>query len=132
MSIYIYGRTRVSVLMTLSNATQGVVFPRKKGFFGGYLSEKTGLGYFGMCRNNKIKCFLLIFSFSGPRKYLVRGPSNRSTYIQTEKSFCLILQISTLYFVKYLKDNYHPQNKADNTKYMTTPFIPLINSSFTE
>ena len=60
--IYIYRRKRVSVLKTLINATQGVVFPRKKGFFGGYLSEKMGLGYFGgnilkMYRNNKMWCF---------------------------------------------------------------------------
>ena len=71
--VYIYRRKRVSVLMTLINATQGVVFPQEKGFFGGYLSEKTGVGHFWgnilkMCRNNKIKCFLLNFSFSGPRK----------------------------------------------------------------
>ena len=56
--------------MALSNATQEVVFPRKRVSLGGYLSEKTGLGYFWgnilkMCRNNKIKCFLLNFSFSG-------------------------------------------------------------------
>ena len=92
--VYIYGRTRVSILMTLSNDTQWVVFPRKRVSLGDIFQKKTGLGYFWgnilkMCRNNKIKCFLLIFSFSGPRKYLVRGPNNRSIYIRTDKSFCL-------------------------------------------
>ena len=101
--VYIYRRKRVSVLITLINATQGVVFPRKRVSLGD-IFQKYGAWFFGgdilkMCRNNKIKCFLLIFSFSGPRKYLVRGPKNRSIYIQTEKSFCLILQISTLYSV---------------------------------
>ena len=40
--VYIYRRKRVSVLMTLINATQGVVFSRKRVSLGGYLSEKNG------------------------------------------------------------------------------------------
>ena len=44
--VYICRRKRVSVLMTLIYATQGVVFPQGKGFFGGYLSEKNGAWLF--------------------------------------------------------------------------------------
>ena len=60
--VYIYRRTRVSVLMTLINATQGEVFPRKRVSLGDIFQKKMGLGYFGgnilkMYRNNKIKCF---------------------------------------------------------------------------
>ena len=45
--------------MTLSNATQGVVFPRKRVSFGGYLSEKRGLvisgGAFLKCAGTNVK-----------------------------------------------------------------------------
>ena len=110
--VYIYRRKRVSVLMTLINATQGVVFPRKRVSLGGYLSEKTGLGYFWgnilkMCRNNKLSVFCLISCFLD------------------QESIWSADKVTGVYI-------YHPQNKADNTKYMTIPFIPLINSSFTE
>ena len=44
--VYIYGRTRVSVLMTLSNATQGVVFPRKRVSLGDIFQQKNGAWLF--------------------------------------------------------------------------------------
>ena len=92
--VYIYRRKRVSVLITFSNATQGVVFPRKRVSLGDIFQKKTGLGYFWgtflkCAGTTKLNVLLLNFSFSGPRKYLVRGPKNRSIYIQTEKCFCL-------------------------------------------
>ena len=92
--VYIYGRTRVSVLITLSNAMQGVVFPRKRVSLGDIFQKKRGLVIFGgtffkCAGTTKLSVLLLYFSFSGPRKYLVCGPNNRSIYIQTEKSFPL-------------------------------------------
>ena len=80
--------------MALINATQGVVFPRKRVSLGDIFQKKWGLVIFGgtflKCTGTtKLSVLLLNFSFSGPRKYLVRGPKNRSIYIQTEKSFCL-------------------------------------------
>ena len=92
--VYIYRRKRVSVLMTLINATQGVVFPRKRVSLGDIFQKKWGLVIFGgtflkCAGTTKLSVLLLNFSFSGPRKYLVCGPKNRSIYIQTEKSFCL-------------------------------------------
>ena len=45
--VYIYRRTRVSVLMTLSNATQGVVFPRKRVSLGDVFQKKWGLVILG-------------------------------------------------------------------------------------
>ena len=43
--VYIYRRKRVSVLMTLSNATQGVVFPRKRVSLGDFF-QKNGAWFF--------------------------------------------------------------------------------------
>ena len=45
--VYIYRRKRVSVLMTLINATQGVVFPRKRVSLGDIFQKKRGLVIFG-------------------------------------------------------------------------------------
>ena len=45
--VYIYRRKRVSVLMTLINATQGVVFPRKRVTLGDIFQKKRGLVIFG-------------------------------------------------------------------------------------
>ena len=44
--VYIYRRTRVSVLMTLSYATQGVVFPRKRVSLRDMYKKKRGLVIF--------------------------------------------------------------------------------------
>ena len=44
--VYIYRRKRVSVLMTLINATQGVVFSKKRVSLGDIFQKKTGLGKF--------------------------------------------------------------------------------------
>ena len=79
--------------MTLINATQGVVFPRKRVSLGDIFQKKWGLVILGAtflkcAGTTKLSVLLLNFSFSGPRKYLVRGPNNRSIYIQMEKSFC--------------------------------------------
>ena len=45
--VYIYRRKRVSDLITLSNATQGVVFPRKRVSLGDIFQKKRGLVIFG-------------------------------------------------------------------------------------
>ena len=73
---------------------QGVVFPRKRVSLGDIFQKKRGLVIFGgtflkCAGTTKFGVLLFDFSFSGPIKYLVRGPNNRSIYIQTNKSFCL-------------------------------------------
>ena len=78
--VYIYRRKRVSVLMTLINATQGVVFPRKRVSLGDIFQKKTGLGYFWgnilkMYRNNKIWCFTACFLVFWTKK--VVGPRTK-------------------------------------------------------
>ena len=66
--VYIYRRKRVSVLMTLSNATQGVVFPRKRVSLGDIFQKKWGLvilgGTFLKCAGTtKSSVFCLISRF---------------------------------------------------------------------
>ena len=80
--VYIFRRKRVSVLMTLINATQGVVSPGK-GFLWGISFRKMGLGYFlggggnilKIYRNNKIWCFTACFVVFWTKK--VFGPRTK-------------------------------------------------------
>ena len=84
--------------MTLTNATQGVVFPRKRVSLGDIFQKKWGLVIFGgtflkCAGTTKLSVLLLNFSFSGPRKYLVRGPKNRSIYIYRRKRVSVLMTL---------------------------------------
>ena len=97
--VYIYRRKRVSVLITFRNATLGVVFPRKRVSLGDIFQEKWGLVIFGgtflkCAGTTKLSVLLLNFSFSGPRKYLVRGPNNRSIIYRRKRVSVLMTLIN--------------------------------------
>ena len=84
--------------MTLIDATQGVVFPRKRVSLGDIFQKKWSLvifwGTFLKCAGTtKLSVLLLKFSFSGPRKYLVRGPKNRSIYIYRRKRVSVLMTL---------------------------------------
>ena len=112
--VYIYGRTRVSVLMTLSHATQGVVFPRKRVSLGDIIQKKRGLvilggTYLKCAGTTKLSVLPLNFSFSGPRKYLVRGPNNRSIYMARNtlsRNFCYTITCLVSKFFTSWKKGY--------------------------
>ena len=124
--VYIYRRTRVSVLMTLSNATQGVVFPWKRVSLGDIFQKKRGLVFLGgtflkCAGTTKLSVFCLISRFLDQESSW-SADQVTGVYIYRRKRVSVLTTLT----------NYHPQNKADNTKYMTISFIPLINFSFTE
>ena len=61
---------------------QGVVFPRKRVSLGDIFQKKRGLVIFGgtflkCAGTTNLSVLLLDFSFSRPRKYLVRGPKKQ-------------------------------------------------------
>ena len=123
--------------MTLINATQGVVFPRKRVSLGDMYQKKRGLvifwGTFLKCAGTtKLSVFCLTSRFRDQESSWSADQVTGVYIYRRKRVKTNFLQISTLYSVKYLKDKYHPQNKADNTKYMTISFIPLIDFSFTE
>ena len=84
--------------MTLSNAMQGVVFPRKRVSLRHIFQKKQGLVTFGRtflkcAGTTKLRVLLLNFLFSGPRKYLVRGTNNGSIYIYRRKRVSVLMTL---------------------------------------